>query len=325
MKFLIRERPIATGIKGEIAPRLDGSGDTMNKSYGSSQSSYVSDAMDARSGLRTSIRLFSSYTASQLADMLEVSSGTRPATDSDGTLAYKDAARVPKEPWRSLNPSEMSTLFQLTGEWEQHRSVAILRPSVALDTLLANENVAISNYGRDDYPAISKAIVNTLAGECEIAPDYIFHGISRNDPNMVTVSINRDLNKLVGLHVDHWDGLPLSERRFGMNRISVNLGPSSRYILFMPATLEDLGSLLSSERRMHIGLPRLPNVFMQEFSDFPVVRCRLPPGASYIIPTENMLHDGSTAGHLVASRSAIFRGHIRPKYNALFKFTGIPA
>jgi hypothetical protein len=270
-----------------------------------------------RSGLRTSIRLFSSYAASQLLDMVEISSGTRPAVAGDGLIAYGNAAVVPKEPWRPLDLSEMSTLFRLTGEWARHQSVAILRPNLALQTLMTKENLATINYKQEDYPAISKALVSALIEECELAPDYVFHGIARNDPDMLTVSINKKLNTLVGLHVDFWDGLPLEQRRFAKNRISINLGPRSRYILFIPATLEDMASLLSSERGMQIELAKLPTVFMQQFADFPVVRCRLPPGASYIFPTENMPHDGSTAGQSAANRNAVFRGHIRPLYTEL--------
>jgi hypothetical protein len=134
---------------------------------------------------------------------------------------------------------------------------------------------------------------------------------------MLTVSINKDLNRIVGLHVDSWDRMPLEKRHFARNRISINLGPCSRYVLFVPATLEDMTSLLSSERRMHLGLPKLPAAFMQEFADFPVVRCRLPPGASYILPTEKVLHDGSMAGQSVATRNAVYRGQIFPLYTKL--------
>jgi hypothetical protein len=249
--------------------------------------------------------------------MLEISSGTRPANVADGSIPYSDAAVVPREPWRSLSFSAVSALFKVTAEWEQHRSAAILRPNAALEALLTRENLATRGYRREDYPEISKAFVSALAGECEFAPDYVFHGIARDAPGMLTVSINKDLNRIVGLHVDSWDRMPLEQRRFARNRISINLGPSARYILFVPATLDDMASLLSRERGMHVDWPKLPTVFMQEFEDFPVVRCRLPPGASYILPTENMLHDGSTEGQAAAVRNAVYRGHIRPLYTKL--------
>jgi hypothetical protein len=273
--------------------------------------------MDTQSGLRTSIRLFSSYSAAQLSEMLEVSSGIRPATASDGTIAYGTNARVPKEPWQPLDLSGMSTLFKLTSEWEQHQSVAILKPSEALEALLTKERWATRSYKSEEYPAMSKAVIDALIHECEFAPDYVFSGIARNDPDMLTVSIDKKQGKLVGLHVDYWQGLPLAKRRFAQNRISINIGPSFRYILFVPVTLEDMAALLASERGMQVDLPALPSVFMREFADFPVARCRLPPGASYIIPTENMLHDGSAAGQSVANRQVVFRGNIRPQYTRL--------
>jgi len=36
--------------------------------------------------------------------------------------------------------------------------------------------------------------------------------------------------------------------------------------------------------------------FMSTFPNYPVVRVRLRPGEAYIAPTENILHDGSSAG-----------------------------
>jgi hypothetical protein len=272
--------------------------------------------MSVRLGLRTPIRLFSTYTACQLAELLEVSSGIRPATIDDGTPAYSSIAMVPKEPWRSLKATEISLLFELTGAWEQHRSVAILKPSVALDTVLAAKRLATTPYKRDDAPEISEAIINALAGECEVALDYVFL-ISHNAPNLVTVTIDQRINQRIGLHVDSWEKLPIAKRPFAQNRISINLGPTSRYVLLIPAALQEIQALVASKLRVSLELPRLITAFMNEFAGCPVVRFKLAPGASYIVPTENMVHDGSTAGQSAVNYSAILRGHVRPQCNGL--------
>jgi hypothetical protein len=271
--------------------------------------------MDARIRQQRPIRLFSNYSLSELLELLEISSGLRPATASDG--AYKDDAMVPKGPWQPLTSSEMSTLFHLTHEWEHHRSVAILKSGAGLQSLVAKEQLATKDLQRINFPDVSKAIVSALAEECEFAPDYVCHGIAVNDPDMLTVSINKAIGTLVGLHVDFWEGMPLAQRHTSGNRISINLGPSPRHIFFVPTTLEDMALLLQSERGMQVDLPYLPDIFMRQFADFPVIRCRLPPGTSYILPTENMLHDGSTTGQPVQNRQIVYRGQIRPQYTAL--------
>jgi hypothetical protein len=60
-------------------------------------------------------------------------------------------------------------------------------------------------------------------------------------------------------------------------------------------------------------LPELPTLYMKTFaSEVPVIGCKLCRGAAYIMPTENILHDGSTFGQRDESRQIVFRGNIAP-------------
>src|SRR5579871_612294 len=268
--------------------------------------------MDIPIAARAMTRMFSNLSCSELEDLIEISNGFRAARPADHAISYKANAVVPREPWRKLEPGELSTAFELSQEWEPHKSIAILRHSAALLSLFDREQPAIIRSG---FQVVAQSVVETIAKECDIAPDYTFCGVTVNESGMPTVSMNKREGKLVGLHVDSWDNLPLYQRRGAKNRLSINIGPSTRHVLFAPINLEDMRLKLNQERAIAVDLPMLPMVFMREFADFPVVRCRLEPGLSYIIPTECMLHDGSSADQTINTRQFVIRGYIRPRHN----------
>jgi hypothetical protein len=104
-----------------------------------------------------------------------------------------------------------------------------------------------------------------------------------------------DQDARVGLHFDRWDSLPVDELNLSSNRVSINLGPSDRYFIYLNRTASGMAELLNRtnmpcRRDVHAIGP----AFMSAFPDYPIVRLRLRPGDAYIAPTENVLHDGSS-------------------------------
>jgi hypothetical protein len=78
---------------------------------------------------------------------------------------------------------------------------------------------------RENLVAISKY----LGGPCQERPNPIFQ---LGEPNRLTLTKGEDRQKLVGLHLDSWDGLPLRHRNQSRNRICINLSREPRYSLF---------------------------------------------------------------------------------------------
>ncbi len=265
---------------------------------------------------RRSVKLFSNYSRRTLAQLLSVSSGVHPATNGDYSLAYRPNAFVPKIPWNPIRESEIESYFELGGDWQQSRSVAILGPTSKLLSFIDGAQLgknSVHELNTELINGIAETIFELLQESCEFCGNSILIGLARNAPNMPTVSINRKLGRLVGLHVDYWDALPLTQRGRSMNRISLNIGPSSRKILLVPSVLEDMATDLADRAGLSADLPALPALYMNAFaSEISVVGCELGPGAAYIVPTENILHDGSTLGQCQESRQIVFRGNISP-------------
>jgi hypothetical protein len=112
------------------------------------------------------------------------------------------------------------------------------------------------------------------------------------------------------MHLDSWYRAPIAGRASSPNRICINLGSNRRYLVFVNLTLRgmmkmcevDLGVLDSTAPATLIRL------FMSKFVDYPVIRISIDPGAAYIAPTENLLHDGSTFGMLCSDVTLTIRG-----------------
>ena len=157
-------------------------------------------------------------------------------------------------------------------------------------------------------------IVKNLGTICTLGEPLDWIGPTKNPAGLKTVTVGNDDEHFIGLHLDSWDNLPLQDRHRSTNRISINIGPSHRYFLFLPVSLIEMNRILSKFADWDAAVPHvmLGDHFMDRFPDVPVIRCRLAPGEGYIAPTENLMHDGSSEGQHQPDEQFTVRGHIRP-------------
>jgi hypothetical protein len=171
----------------------------------------------------------------------------------------------------------------------------------------------ISGIGTQELPPGFKEAVFDL---CVFAKNPVFGGVACHTPNLPTVTIDRRNNCRIGLHIDSWDGHPISQRHLSTNRISINLGPESRRFLFSGPTI---GGMVDRLVARGILLGKLINTgtvidsYFREFADESIYGVDLPPGSAYIAPTENVVHDASTLGNRHSVTSVTWRGMISPR------------
>ena len=167
-----------------------------------------------------------------------------------------------------------------------------------------------------DSDTLETDLLRKLAKICDLGKSVHCIGVNKNRADLKTVTINRAINRLIGLHVDNWDNLELHSLHLSTNRICINVGNSDRYFLFVPISLMDMAGLLAEDIGPHWQAPRrhtdLGRQFLARFPQVPTVRCRLAPGEAYIAPTENLMHDGSSLGQTETDKQYTIRGHIRP-------------
>jgi hypothetical protein len=97
----------------------------------------------------------------------------------------------------------------------------------------------------------------------------------------------------------------------------VNLGREARYSLFINLPLMDMFSYLGLRDPEDIyadfrGLSLGPR-FMRSRPEYPVIRLRIEPGEAYVLPTDNLIHDGSTEETAHPDVTMTFIGRFAPR------------
>jgi hypothetical protein len=247
------------------------------------------------------------------ANRISLSDGTRVAsqresTDQDDRPGYEQGAMLPREPWRPLTGKEAERLVVTELPHNMASSVAVVK-------LPGDFSVA----SRDDMTtgarqAFETHLVRALQTILKLPEPFHCIGPNRNPANLKTVTFNDRIGRYNGLHVDSWDQLDLNSLHAAKNRVCVNIGQSDRYFLFLPLSLIDIAAVLAQEMGPDWQMPKqhtmIGRKFMERFPEIPVVRCRLAPGEAYIAPTENLVHDGSSAGQSAVDEQFNIRGHI---------------
>ena len=262
------------------------------------------------------IKIFVAPSCKEFANRIELSSGTRLAdihetADLVHGAAYEDGARLPREPWRRPTEEEAESLIVAEVPRNMATSVAILK----LPGEFSNELREVIRSGNTE--SLEANLLRPLRTICELGEPVHCIGPSQNPGNLKTVTINFDIGRYIGLHLDNWDQqLDLDSRHLATNRICVNIGQDDRYFLFLPLSLMDIASTLSEGMGPGWEAPRrntlIGRQFMGRFPDVPVIRCQLAPGEAYLAPTENLVHDGSTLRQSGIDELFTIRGHLRP-------------
>jgi hypothetical protein len=125
---------------------------------------------------------------------------------------------------------------------------------------------------------------------CTNFEGFLVNPINWNQKNLKTITRSNINSKLIGIHVDSWDGGFDPEKRFkARNRICINIGTEARFFLFIPITV----SSIYKEYGLNILEQNTPCTFFQDFN-YPIYRIKVLPGEAYIACTENILHDASS-------------------------------
>jgi hypothetical protein len=257
---------------------------------------------------------------------LELSSGTQPVC-SAGLSGYLDTAFVPQTPWRRPSRTEQRLLLA-TGPPDcigSHITLVRLPDDVMAHFSPLREHVHnCSSIGelrawlhRHRYTAGCDAILE-FARTYLRSDHQVLEGaaITCRATDLPTATTD-DTGAHVGLHIDNWYHSKLGERANAPNRISINLGVTPRFLLYINLPLAAIGALAAEQfafdTRVGDTRNRLRDLFMSRYGSYPVVRVRLDPGEGYIAPTENVIHDGCTPAKNALDVQFSVRGRLWPR------------
>jgi hypothetical protein len=131
-------------------------------------------------------------------------------------------------------------------------------------------------------------------------------GVARDTPGKATLTVGDDGRRL-GLHLDNWDRLPAADRHTSRNRVNLNLGPEARWFMFA-----DLDVITAHQSDAVPTTDSMRELVRHAPDPTAVVRLLIPAGWAYIAPTENRLHDASSAGQHHGTRHASALGWFSP-------------
>lgn len=221
-------------------------------------------------------------------------------TEVPQTDQYIQGAIIPKNTFRNLSDSEKELLFVPKNKahilnYNEVIKLITLPESIQHDIKKIKLN-EISSYeeleqavAEDNFKFLAKDLMNYVVSKSMHSEVHNL-GIQIEPGNEYTTT-KQDL-QYVGLHIDSWDSLPLSERKKSKNRICFNIGKEARYLYFINIPADQLVS-----ENQDAEIDKIVTEFLVNNPQYPVIRLKINPFEGYIAPTEYVIHDGSTSGN----------------------------
>lgn len=221
-------------------------------------------------------------------------------TESPQTDQYIQGAIIPKNTFRNLSDSEKEIIFIPKDiahilNYNEVIKLISLPESIQNDIKKIKLN-EINSYeelektvSRDDFKVLAKDLMEYVVSK-SIHSEIHNLGIQIEPGNEYTTT--KQNLQYVGLHIDSWDKLPLSERKKSKNRICFNIGKEPRYLYFINVPAHQLVNENEGS-----DVDKIVNDFLVNNPQYPVIRLKVNPFEGYIAPTEYIIHDGSTSGN----------------------------
>ncbi len=105
--------------------------------------------------------------------------------------------------------------------------------------------------------------------------------------------------KIMGLHIDVHESLPMKDVKNAFNLLSINLGDNERYFYFVDLSVPKIIKMLQDTQSDSFMTKsaseyKLKDHFFKKFPNYPVHRLKIMPGQAYIATTQAIIHDGGT-------------------------------
>lgn len=246
---------------------------------------------------------------------IHVSNGTTEVILASNIETFAAGARLPREPWIDMDWAKVD---------ERPCDLADLRDSVTIyDLLDQGELTRIRRGSRsllvmpmEDGAARKHPVVKLLSEKISAAIGPIerleYAGTAFDPPMLPTVSRCPQTGAYVGLHIDTFDRLSLQSRESAPLRLSINVGLAARYFLFLDLPLRSLLLKLDEQQTQEVAPHLAGQAFTRAYPNYPIIRVRIEPGQAYVAATENMVHDGSSAGIAGVGQNVSFRVLFKP-------------
>ncbi len=249
---------------------------------------------------------------------------------NNGALTYDKDAYVPVHSWRTL--SDMEREIVLADDSVQHYSSSILIDKLPdyLCDLLKQVNVgdcqdftSVLNAFKSKPELVSdiqSELVKLLHQYSRDHSELLFHRIVFNPPGIETLTYFIEDKKLnfVGFHVDRSMECSFSNVEDSLNRICINIGSEDRIVYYINLSLNSMYLMLKELGKydmVQITTDNIGTYFFRQFPDYPVIKIIQAPYEFYIMPTDNVLHDGSSLDRIKHDICLVYLGFLNTSIN----------
>lgn len=217
---------------------------------------------------------------------------TADARASTGDPGLDDEAIVPADCWKPL-PTADTELLRATADDDPATVIELAR---ILPGRLPDPN----------QPLTANAGVPGLFADRHATH---FLACADSQPGQATTTIDPATGRRIGIHLDNFDKLSLTQRTASRRRLGLNLGPGVRHLLVGNIDILDICQAAGLRHPRHY--PHTDDIrrHVADGRALRLLRLRLDPGDGYIAPTELLPHDGSTLTAEAPSRIAFWLGH----------------
>jgi hypothetical protein len=221
---------------------------------------------------------------------------------SDDGPGYEPGAVVPAAAAREPTREELS-FYVSDHVWPPCSTIGVVAlPGEVVGSLV--HAAAESRFGADprDARAADRAarawasLTNATGIRSLDTPQWL--GFSHQPGRRLTTTVDGSSRLRVGLHIDSWDKLPLERRSAARVRLCVNLGQEDRFLIAAPHSVAGLLRIVAGENpgQRFCDPRRLVAAYAAGHAQSTLLQIRIAPGAAYIAPTENIVHDGASPG-----------------------------
>lgn len=235
---------------------------------------------------------------------------------------------IPVDNWRAPNQEELDKLIVRDEGPFSDEQVGLLKLDTA--TVKALKMIRFEECStREELDSLLKSVLwlkakskmQSFADQFLTIKELpIETGLSFREGNLKSTTINTINKQYTGLHFDSWEYVGgMTERQRARNRICFNLGRYPRYFVFLNLSLAKVYEMMKRgfDFKEFSKIPAKDINFVLEFlavnPSYPITKIKLNPYEAYIAPTESILHDGSSEGHLGIDITYTLRSYYRMK------------
>lgn len=169
-----------------------------------------------------------------------------------------------------------------------------------------------------EYKNCTLSIIKYLSKFNNDVTSMTQHKLYFCDKSLGNNTFNKQDNEYLGMHLDSYEGQRLNNRNNTRNRICINLGLASRFLLFYRTPILEMARKINNTTDNQ-NINDIYKKYMALHYREPIYRIEVKPFEYYIAPTESIIHDGANWPSSVPDINLVFRGRFYYKKISTFK------